>query len=80
MAIDPEKAKTVAKELYKLLYERDLKLEEIQIALLHMTAWDMTSLLEGHDVHRVPGHLWNYGRALESYVTEVLKKRYPERF
>ena len=80
MAINREKAKAAARDIYKLLNERDLNYEEVQIALMQMTAWDMTRLLEAHDIHRVPGYMWNWATCLYTYITGVLKERYPERF
>ncbi len=80
MAISPEKAKAVAKDIYKLLNERGLNYEEVQIALMQMTAWDMTRLLEIQDVHRVPGYMWKWATCLYTHVIGVLKERYPGHF
>ena len=80
MAISPEKAKAAAKDIYKILNERDLNYEEIEIALMQMMAWDMTRLLERHDIHRVPGYMWEWATCLYTYVIEVLKERYPDYF
>ena len=80
MAISPEKAKAAAKDIYKILNERGLNYEEIEIALMQMTAWDMTRLLERHDIHRVPGYMWKWATCLSTYVMGVLKERYPDYF
>ncbi len=76
MALDKVKAKAAAKEAYELLHSRGLKYEEITMALMHMSAWDLAFCLDEEDLHRVPTYLWNWSKAMEFHVDEWLSERF----
>ncbi len=76
MALDKAKAKEVAREAYKLIQERGLKYEEMTMALMYMSAWDLALVLSEQDLHRMPGYLWNWSKALEFHVNEHLEERF----
>ncbi len=77
MAVSREKAEKVAKELFGELRKRDLKLEEVSMALIFQSAYYITSFTEAHDIHRIPEHIEEWSKGLRRAVDEILAKRYP---
>ncbi len=59
-----------------MLNERYLKLEEVTMAILFISAWDLTRNLDAQDLHRMGGYLWEWSKGMETYVDEILEKRF----
>ena len=76
MEISEEKVQAAAEEIKLYLELHGLKYEEIEAALIKVSAWYITSFVEEHDLPRVPEYLKNWGGALQSEVGRITKQRY----
>ncbi len=77
MEASREKAEKLAQELLAELKKRDIKLEEMSMALIFQSAYYITSFIDSHDLHHIPRHIEDWSTGLRRVVDEILKKRYP---
>lgn len=77
MAVSREKAEKLALELFAELKKKDVKLEEVSMALTFQSAYYITSFIEANDIHRIPQNIEEWSTGLRHVVDEIIKKRYP---
>ncbi len=77
LPVSKEKAERIAKELFDELKKKDIKLEEMEMALISQSAWYLTSFVDAEDLHRVREILGKWSTALRNAVEEILEKKYP---